>query len=158
MKNIIVLLVVILMAATVSAQEKSGQKSFVTVTIGDPVTFKELLVAGASTEPLVPYSAYGAARSATFNFANVTVGKMKNCMYTIRCENGKIAGIFLTVQDAEACRELEAYATARFGEPVRESLSKKDGVVESANYIFDAGGIKANLSVVTDKHASLVMN
>ena len=158
MKKIIFLSWLVFLAVNSGAQEKKEEQSFVTVTIGDPVSFNELLVTGASAEPLIPYSAYGAARTATFNFANVTVGNMKNCMYTIRCEKGKITGIFLSVQDAEAAKELQAYANAHFGQPVRESLNKKDGVVESAHYIFDANGIKANLSVLTDKHASLVMN
>lgn len=158
MKNVLSLLCVLLLSGTTWAQEKSKSNEFVSVTVGDAVRFKELPMVGASTEPLVIYSAYGASRSATYNFTDVTVGNMKNCMYSIRCEGGKIKSVYVSVQSPEAIRELQAYANAHFGQPVQESLNKKDGVLETAQYIFDQKGVKANLSVITDKHASLAVN
>ena len=158
MNKIIVVLAALFMAVSVRAQDKKSEHSYVNVTISDPVSFKELLVAGSSTDALIPYSAYGATRSATFNFNDATVGSMKNCRYSIRCEKGKVTGIFLSVQEQASCRELETYANAHFGQPVRESLNKKGGEVETANYVFDAKGVKITLSVVTGRHASLAMN
>lgn len=158
MNKIIVVLAALFMAVSARAQDKKPEHSSVNIMISGPVSFKELLVAGGSTEALIPYSAYGAARSATFNFNDATIGNMKNCMYSIRCENGKINGIFLSVQEKTSCQELETYANTHFGQPVRESLNKKDGEVETANYVFDAKGVKVTLSVVTGRHASLAMN
>jgi hypothetical protein len=151
-------LAALLTAFAARAQDKKAGHSSINIAISDPVSFKELLVAGASTDALVPYSAYGAARSATFNFNNATIGNMRHCTYTVRCEKGKITGIFLTVQEPASCEELETYANAHFGQPVQESLNKKDGELEAANYVFDAKGIKVKLSVVTGRYASLVMN
>ncbi len=130
----------------------------ITVNINDPVTFKELMITGASAQPLAVYSSYAAERFATFNFGNATVGNMKNCLYSVVCEGGKIKGIYFTVRGPEGCRELQTFADTHFGKPERELSDKKNGIAEMTKYTFDIKGIKANLSIVTDKEANLTMN
>jgi|GEM_PF-5118850 len=129
----------------------------VNINIKDLVKFKEVLLPGTSTRTLELYSAFAADKNAAFYFENATIGTMKNCRYSIICENGKISAIYLQTDNDSSCAALKAFASATFGKPSREITEKINDHEDSSRMSFNTNGMSAELVTSSNKGGYLAV-
>lgn len=153
MNRLLTAIFALLLSFSAIAQEKATTY----VNVNGAVTFDEVLLPGASARPLEAYSAYAANGAGNFNFSDATLGKLKQCEFSVTCADGKITGVFINVKDAASCRELKALVDARLGAPKTENIQKTDGKETLIVSTYEIGGRKASLSLEVGKRALLTM-